>query len=204
MSAIQILRERVAALMRQRGWTSNKALIEASGGRLTNGTLGRIRGDGENCQLSQVDELANVFGVQSWELLKPDGDLQAAPVRSASLGDVVGATSAALRNVPASRRRHIATLAAFQLAEAHSPEELAALDALAPGVQIGLPAINTDDQAELHALRSWRDAVFSMAEHEPLPARRYVADFLLKVDAALREKSHIGVTAEPQPPTAVR
>jgi hypothetical protein len=72
MKASKNLRENVNALMRSRDWTSNKPIISASNGRLTNGTLGRIRGTGENTKLSQVEELAQVFGVEPHALLAPD------------------------------------------------------------------------------------------------------------------------------------
>ena len=71
MNASDILRENVNELMKERGWTSNKPLIAASEKRLTNGTLGRIRGDGENTKLSQVEELAAVFGVTPAAMLAP-------------------------------------------------------------------------------------------------------------------------------------
>lgn len=71
MKASEILKENVNGLMEARGWTSNKPLIAASEGRLSNGTLGRIRGDGENTKLSQVDELAAVFGFTPSNLLAP-------------------------------------------------------------------------------------------------------------------------------------
>ena len=68
-----VLRENVNALMKAREWTSNKPAIEASDGRLTNGTLGRIRSpEGENVKLSVVEDLALVFGVQPFELLSTE------------------------------------------------------------------------------------------------------------------------------------
>ena len=63
MRAIELLRQNIAALMKARGWTSNKPLISASGGRLTNGTLGRLRGDADDCKLSHIEDLAEVFEV---------------------------------------------------------------------------------------------------------------------------------------------
>lgn len=95
MKASDILRENVNDLMRQRGWTSNKPLIAESSGRLTNGTLGRIRGDGENTKLSQVEELAAVFGLTPSALLAPR---LAASVASPSLQAAVARIAKALAN----------------------------------------------------------------------------------------------------------
>lgn len=85
MSAIENLKNNVNALMADMGWTSNARIIEASDSRLTNGTLGRIRGKGENVKLSQVEELARVFGVQPHELLAPDAaaHLTSPPIHAA-------------------------------------------------------------------------------------------------------------------------
>ncbi len=188
MAAIEILRERVNALMRQRGWTSNRPLIEASGGKLTNGTLGRIRGASENCQLSQVDALAEVFGVQAWELLKADGELHVAPAKSLSLGAAVSRIAKALSGVPESRRRTISTLAASQLAEPTGAEELAALDALAPNAQIGMPVIGEAEAEELQALREWHNAIMAMMDLEAPRERETIARFLLKVESARLEQ----------------
>lgn len=64
--------------MAERGWKSNKPIIEASAQRLANGTLGRIRSrKGENAKLSQVEELAQVFEVEPYELLAPSQPLGA-------------------------------------------------------------------------------------------------------------------------------
>lgn len=201
MPSIHILRERVAALMRQRGWTSNKPLIDASEGRLTNGTLGRIRSQSENCQLSQVDALADVFGVQPWELLRPEGELQAAPTRTVSLGEAVKQLARSLAGLPESRRKNIANLAASQLAESPSPEELTALDALAPGVTVALPLISDEDATELQALREWHSALLAMAELESQQSRAVIDRFLLKVQSALVERERARDTAAAKPTT---
>lgn len=71
MSARENLRDNVDALVKER-WSSHKPAIEASGGRLSNGVLGRIRSpEGENVSLDKLDALAEVFEMQPFELLIP-------------------------------------------------------------------------------------------------------------------------------------
>ncbi len=72
MTASENLRDNVNLLMQGKKWTANKQLIAASDGRLSNGTLGRIRGGkGENTKLSQVEALAEVFEMEPHQLLAP-------------------------------------------------------------------------------------------------------------------------------------
>lgn len=61
----------MVALMEKRGWKSNKPFVEQSGGRLSNGVMGRIRKEGENIKLSTLDELAKVLGVAPHVLVEP-------------------------------------------------------------------------------------------------------------------------------------
>lgn len=75
MTARENLRDRVNALVKEKEWNSHKPAIEASGGRLSNGVLGRIRGPGgENVSLDKLDALAEVFGLEPYELLIPTDD----------------------------------------------------------------------------------------------------------------------------------
>lgn len=86
MKAAEALRDNVNALMRERGWTSNKPVVEASGSRLSNGTLGRLRSEvGENVKLNVLDELAEVFGVAPAELLIDDASRHPASTEAVGL-----------------------------------------------------------------------------------------------------------------------
>lgn len=67
MSLIELVKENVNALIKARQWSSHKPLIKA--GRLTNGTLGRIRKDGENIKLSTLEDLAEGLGVRPIDLI---------------------------------------------------------------------------------------------------------------------------------------
>lgn len=73
MNSREVLRKNVNALIKARGWTSHKPVVVGSEGRITNGTIGRVRdknGAG-NVTLNTVDDLAQFFGKSPSELLSP-------------------------------------------------------------------------------------------------------------------------------------
>lgn len=113
--------------------------------------------------------------------------------RGMSVGDAAMRIAESLLTLPVARRRTIAALTSEMILDGATTELADQIDLLAG-----------DNVQVVDATHVWRAAVFSMAEHEPPDVRRQIADFLLKVDAALREKSHIQTTATEPPPSVVR
>lgn len=67
MKSSDLVRENLNAHIKARGWSNHTPLIRE--GRLTNGTLGRIRKDAENIKLSTLDDLAEALGVRPVDLI---------------------------------------------------------------------------------------------------------------------------------------
>lgn len=125
--------------------------------------------------------LVSTEGVKSYA-----ADLTSLPAESKTVGRYILTISSALSSLPASRRKTISAIAAEQIAEGPSPEAAAAIDALAPNI---LCIDNLEDHLNPGWLGAWRDAVFSMAEHEPLRERTVIAKFLTKVEQAMAEQA---------------
>ena len=69
MTPREVLSANLQKLMDMKGWTSFADVIEASDGRLTNGTLDRIRRKATGCSVDHLQALGDVFGVEPWMLL---------------------------------------------------------------------------------------------------------------------------------------
>lgn len=152
MGAAEILKQKVNALMAQRGWTSNKPLIDASDRRLSNGTLGRIRSAGTNCTLAHLEELAAVFHVPVHSLLDPtpapavtadiavfdaSGRLKAVTeVKASTLGQIANSIADQLTHLPDSRREKIAGAFGKLIRSGPDIDEATDIDALAPSLTI--------------------------------------------------------------------
>lgn len=57
-------------------------IVEASNGRLSNGTLDRVRRASHATSIDTLEQIAEVFGVEPWQLLVPS--LQATPAKEGS------------------------------------------------------------------------------------------------------------------------
>lgn len=77
--ARETLAANLAALMRERPHLDTFKKIVAAGGP-SNGSLDRIRRRKVGCSIDQLDALARVFDLQSWQLLIPDLEPNNPPV----------------------------------------------------------------------------------------------------------------------------
>jgi hypothetical protein len=68
----KILAANFVTLMAQRGYRRGKDVVEGSSGRLTNGTVGRLRQGGTDLTLRTLAMVADHFNVSLCELLAPD------------------------------------------------------------------------------------------------------------------------------------
>lgn len=130
MRALEILRGNLDQLMKSKGWRGNKPIVAASNGRLSNGTLGRIRSTEDDCKLSQVEDLAAVFGVSVAELVSPDMNVGNGRL-TMSAGSALLAVAKALEDVDAFKRRAIASIVTDMLVAGERESAASAIDAVA-------------------------------------------------------------------------
>lgn len=69
MDAREILSDNLKTLMAHKGWTGFEPITKASEGLLSNGTLDRIRRKATNPRLGLIELLAQVFGLEPWQVL---------------------------------------------------------------------------------------------------------------------------------------
>lgn len=84
MRARDILSKNLRALIDHARETNPKLgairkVAEASGGKLTNGTVGRIAAGSHTTDIDALADLAEVFGLQPWQLLVEDLNPRALP-----------------------------------------------------------------------------------------------------------------------------
>jgi hypothetical protein len=91
--------------------------------------------------------------------------------------------------VPPPQLRLLSQAVSSLFEDGSSAATVKAIDALTPELDTAIASQAQADRDELAHLRRWHDAIFSMAEHEPLPERSVIARFLEKVQHALAEQA---------------
>jgi hypothetical protein len=80
----EILKANLRALMKESDRFAHlstvKKIVAASGGKLTNGTVGRMTSGSHTTDIDKLGELAAVFGMSPWQLLVEDLNPKALPV----------------------------------------------------------------------------------------------------------------------------
>ena len=155
MRALEILRGNLDQLMKSRGWRGNKRIVEATAGRLSNGTLGRIRSTEDDCKLSQIEELANVFNVSVADLVSPQA-MARSGTATMSAGEVLLAVAKALEGVDTFKRKAIASIVSDMLVSGERESAASAIDAVAT-VVVSLPAALGDIRSESPPIRANHD-----------------------------------------------
>lgn len=152
MRALEILRGNLDQLMKSRGWRGNKRIVEATAGRLSNGTLGRIRSTEDDCKLSQIEELANVFNVSVADLVSPQA-MARSGTATMSAGEVLLAVAKALEGEDTFKRKAIASIVSDMLVSGERESAASAIDAVAT-VVVSVPAKVGDTQPEAPPIRA--------------------------------------------------
>lgn len=91
--------------------------------------------------------------------------------------------------VPPPQLRLLSQAVSSLFEDGSSAATVKAIDALTPELDTAIASEAQTDHEELERLRRWHNAVFAMAEHEPLPERAVIARFLEKVQLALTEQA---------------
>lgn len=109
--------------------------------------------------------------------------------KSAMLATVKQFAEMARDAVPEPQLRLLSQAVSSLFEHGASVATVKAIDALTPELDTAIPSHIQTEQIDLEYLRRWRNAVFSMAEHEPLRERTVIAQFLTKVEQAMAEQA---------------
>jgi hypothetical protein len=116
MSTRAVLAENLKALMKRPSLNTLPKITEASHGRLSNGKLDRVRRAAAATDIDTIEMLAEVFGLEPWQLLQDDIGAsaphlshQVAP-SAGELGDAMRLVAAAIVKVDEEERDAIARM----------------------------------------------------------------------------------------------
>lgn len=125
-----------------------------------------------------ASKLESVMGKPlGWMDQSRDG-VATAPVKPATIGQAAMALGAAVAGLTESRRKTISSLVAAQICDQPDAQEAQAIDALAPGLTVAVPA-------------GWRELAHRTATNHPDAAvREILTKFVDEIDRQARAESH--------------
>lgn len=123
MSTKAVLAHNLKALMKRPSFNTLPKITKASDGRLSNGKLDRVRRAAAATDIDTLEQLAEVFGLQPWQLLQedlgasgPDLTPQVAP-SAGELGDAMRIVAAAIAKLDEAERGALAQMFSLLVAQ---------------------------------------------------------------------------------------